>query len=742
MARHSTDDNQTEKTKARIELFDAQATNNNTSKSLKLGFENWTSREAVRDSSRDALETTVAQIYGSSNDTGFGTDLSKAQMQAAATILGIGSLGFEAISNYHNAAIANVGQAREGVRDSAQIGYGRHGTSSLGLEYFNNEVNLDKHVGASVEFNLQAARQNDEWEHMFPTVSLDPSDIGMEVDINILYVHQQVRHAMNKKDNAPFVRRNVLDAVSDPTVFADNTIKFYPYFKEDKNGDYREFFVPESLKEPSFPISDSHTVRTNPLLFGTEPKPLLSLSAHPGSTGSQSRDETDEFDPRFRLREIFILVSTPEQNQDKHEGVLMQFPTVNLPKSAFQLAQEGNARTMLLQFRDAKFGFGGDKPSVAGNAIPALAELLNSEYRVSFTVRINAEVNLQDGWEKEADGKLTILSIKDKDGQELSMTEGEGKTVLDTFKLRLHSYNYDNTLSNANRRSRGTLLDNQKEVERLKTTLQSPITMQKPVNGQVAAEEDQVANLILGARLRNNANAGTKLLNYEETLEEVYKGHTNKYEVANIEGVGRWYVHPWYERKVFDADAQTSALQSSDVAGELRSALLVQLRDQVTRAFRDSRMGPALQAYTKYAVSKPKVGILTDPVIHNWLWQTGDQRTLGEGFEFYIDYTYDDRFVDTIRWYFATTPEGFSALHFGAFLWIPELVVTTSMSRDNRIADELTVQPRCEHVVNTPILGRFDVVNMHKYLTGAPSIGVHVQTPLKDAVVKEDIKVA
>lgn len=742
MARHEYVENQLMHTKARIEEFDAKAKNNSTSKSVRLGLENWTSANEVRSPDRKGLENEVATIFGAHNTGAWGTELTTAQKQAAGTILGIASLGNEAIDSYHRAATAPVTSARDGVRDAAQLSSGRHGHSSLGLEYFNNDVVLDRHVGASIEFNLQAARQNDEWEHMFPTVALDPSDIGMEVDINILYVHQQVRHAMNRKDNAPFKRRNILDGVSDPTVFDDNTIKFYPYFKEDKAGDYREFFVSEELKEPSYPISDSHVVRTNPLLFGTAAKPLLSLSAHPGSTGSSSRDETDEFDPRFRLREIFVLVSDQDQDPAKGEGVLVQFPTVNLPKSAFQLAQEGNARTMLLQFRDAKFNFGGDRKDVRGNEVPALAELKNAEYRVTFTVRINAEVNLQDGMEKYNDGQMTIESIMDKNGVQLAMDKGEGKAVLDTFKLKLYAYNYDNTLSNANRRSRGTLLDNQKEVERLKTTLQSPLTMQKPVNGQVAPEEDQVANLILAARMRNNANAGTKLLNYEETLDEVVRGHHNKYDVANIEGVGRWYVHPWYERKVFDADLQVAALQSSDVAGELRSALLVMLRDQVVRAFRDTRMGPALQAYTKYQVSKPKIGILTDPVIHNWLWQTGDQRTLGEGFDFFIDYTYDDRFVDVIRWYFATASEGFNALHFGAFLWIPELVVTTSMSRDNRIADELTVQPRCEHVVNTPILGRVDVKNMHKYLNTAPAINARVERPLSNAITKEEIPVA
>lgn len=753
MARYENAGNPVAETKERIALFNALKTTGGST----VGAENYTQAGAY-DNRRDALLKQIEVVIGraaassagnvgneSINETLLATytkGYTRAQKRAAECIAGPAAAGNEALAAYHRAAIAPVGQARSGVIDANLIQFGSHGSSSMVAgEYFNNGTELDKHVGASIEFNLQAARQNDEWEHMFPTVTLDPSDIGMEVDINLLYIHQQVRHSMNRADNAPYKRRNLLDAITDPTVFDDNTIKFYPYFKEEADGDYREFFAPESLIEPKYPISDSHTVRTSPLKFNTGPKPLLSLSAHPGSVGSSTRDETDEFDPRFRLQAMYVLVSKPGQDPEKDEGQLVQYSTLNLPKSAFQLAQEGNRRTVLLTFRDAKFSLNGNRVDTLGNPVEALATLKDQGYILTFSVEVNAEVNLQDGIEKHSRAYLTIESLTDKDGVVIDHTKGPGKTIVDGFKLTPKYYDYGAMLSNANRRSRGTLLDNQAEAERYKTTLQSPITMQKPVNGQAAPEESQVADLILAARMRNNIQAGTKVLNYEETLADVVETHINKYEVASIEGVGRWYVHPWYEAKTFDADKQISALASSDVPGELRSALLNMLRDQVNRAFLESRFEPALQVYSKYTMSRPKVGILTDPIIRNWLWMQGDVRSLGEGFDFYIDHTYDSRFRNTIRWYFSTTSEGFHALHAGAFLWVSELVTATSMSRGDRIADELTVQPRCEHIWCCPIMGRLDVVNLSKYVTSAPAINVNSRTALADAVTDPDVVV-
>lgn len=757
MARQSVSGTQVQEVAERIKRFNAAALNAGTS---KVGVENFIQANQSYDLGRDAVEKTIRNVIGQAMGIKVGNEAAegqvtqnqmdqaisqnhtKAQIRAAANIMAVAQHGKPGLEAYHKQAIANVSTAREGVSDVGIVQVGSYGYNSMPAgEYFNNNAELDKHVGASIDFNLQAARQNDEWEHMFPTVTLDPSEIGMEVDINLLYVHQQVRHAMNRKDNMPYKRRNIMDAVTDPTVFDDNTIKFHPYFKEDPAGDYREFFVPETLKQPTFPVSDSHSVRTNPLRFGTGEKPLLSLSAHPGSTSATSRDETDEFDPRFRMQDLYVLISGQAQDPAKDEGQLVHFSTLNLPKSAFQLAQEGNRRTLLLHFREARFNLTGARKDVAGNEVVALSDVKDGEYMVTFTVEVNAEINLQDGLEKHARAFLTIEKVYDKDGTEIDTKSGPGKTLLESFKLTPYAYNWAATLSNANRRSRGTLLDNQAEAERYKTTLQSPITMQKPVNSGAAPEESQVANLILAARMRNNAQAGTKLLNYEETLAEVYAGHVNKYEVASIEGVGRWYVHPWYEKKTFDALEQVAALQSSDIPGQLRIAILNMLRDQVNRAFLESRFEPALQVYSKYTVNRPTIGILTDPVLRNWLWMQGDTRALGDGFNYYIDHTYDERFHDTIRWYFSTTSEGFHALHFGAFLWVSELVTATSMSRDSRIADELTVQPRCEHIVNCPIMGRVDVINLSQFVNSQAGIVTNTKTALEEAIDEEEVPV-
>ena len=218
----------------------------------------------------------------------------------------------------------------------------------------------------------------------------------------------------------------------------------------------------------------------------------------------------------------------------------------------------------------------------------------------------------------------------------------------------------------------------------------------------------------------------TKLLNYTETLADVYAGMVDPYQTVSIEGVGRHYVAPWYEAAVFDVRSRIAALQSTDVSDAIREALLIQLRDQVTRAYQQSRFQPALEMLSGYTQSRPKVIIGTDVVTANWLWEKGDLRTLGDAFEYKIVTTNDKRFYGRIQWAFQVGDGGYSPLNFGNMLWVPELVSDTNLTRNDGVANELTVQPRNYHVVNCPVTGVIAVTGLHDYLKGKPSIGVEL----------------
>lgn len=612
--------------------------------------------------------------------------------------------------------------------DASMIVAGAHGSqdtdaNAVGLEYF-NETTLDKHMAASLIFNVQAARQNDFSESFFPTITIDPSECGLLIEIQKTMVYRGVRHAMHDKDSQSYQRRNILDAATDYTVLEDRSIEFIPYMNED--GTNAGNFIPEAVIAPQSVQVNNYFVRTNPLLFNGADKNLLRLSAHPGLVTSGVLDESDEFDGRVALSELLFAIKKKGEGDDKAK-VLRQ-KTVNLARASFNKSQEGDGREMTLDFRGNTFTLHAGTVDISNAPIPALQDIVAGEYKVKFSVQVHATFNLQTGLETAMAGTVRIEALVDADGKVVDVTTGAGKALVDAFEIKAYGYNYKATRSNSNRRNKGLLLDNVTERERYKITLGSPITSRKPVG---RTDNSQSLNdLITAARMRNDNLAITKLLNYTEVLKDATAAITNPYDVVTIEGAGRHYIRPWYDEAEFDVQSRVAALQSTDVADALREALLIQLRDQVTRAYQESRFQPALEMLSGYTQTKPKVIIGTDIVTANWLWEKGDLRTLGDAFEYKIVTTNDMRFYGRIQWCYSVGNGNYSPLNFGNMLWVPELITDTNLTRNDAVANELTVQPRNYHVVNCPITGVVNVKGLHDYLQGRPSIGVQLTESL------------
>ena len=656
--------------------------------------------------------------------------LSPAQKEAAAIIAMARGNPVE----YAHAAMRTEFPALEAYSAEApMLQGGAHGSQdtdalALGLEYF-NETTLDKHMAASLVFNVQAARQGEFAETFFPTLTIDPTECGLLIEIQKTMIHRGVRHALHDKDSQGYQRRNILDAATDYTVLEDRSIEFVPYMNEDGTRD--DLFIPAAMKAPENVVLGNYSVRTNPLLITGTKKNLMRLSAHPGLVTSGVLDESDEFDGRFALNELYFLVK--KTGEADSAGKLVRFKTVNLARASFNKTQEGDGRELSLEFRGASFALTADTvDAVAAAHVPALADLAAAGYKLQFTVTAHANVNIQTGMEDFMASAVEVTGLVNADNAKVDPTAGAGKALVDAISIKPYAYNYKATRSNSNRRSKGLLVDSVTERERYKITLGSPITSRKPIG---RTDNSQALNdLITAARMRNDNLAITKLLNYSETLANVVAGITDPYQVVSIEGAGRHYIAPWFEVTPFDVQKNTAALQTTDAADALRAGILLQLRDQVTRAYQQSRFQPALEMLSGYTQSKPKVIIGTDIVTANWLWEKGDLRTLGDAFEYQIVTTNDKRFYGRIQWVFQVGNGGYSPLNFGNMLWVPELVTDTNLTRNDAVANELTVQPRNYHVVNCPVSGVILVNGLHDYIQGKPSIGVQLTKSLHSLI--------
>lgn len=587
-----------------------------------------------------------------------------------------------------------------------------YGMQSIGLEYFTDQ-SLDKHMAASFRFNMQAARQDHFSETIMPTIVADPTEAGLLIEIKKTMVHRAVRHAIKDEDNRPYNRRNILDGATDASVLEDQAIAVVPYRLAD--GANADEFISEDLYQPREKEVGDYSVPTAPLAFGKKHN-LLRLSAHPGLVTSGVLDESDELNGRVELGELYFTVG--KKGGKAEDLQLMCIKTANRARSTFNKSQEGDGMEMTLNFTGATFTLSGDSVDVDKAPILAADELGSNEYNLNFTVDVKNSLNIQTGLEKPMVSEVEVVGLQDESGDKVGHNSGKGKVIVDSIEIKPVGYTYLATRSNANRRTKGLLIDSVVERERYKIQLGSPLTSRKPIGREDNSQA--IEDLITAARVRNSNQCVTKILNVTDVLKETIKsiGTGNQYEVPSIEGVGRHYVRPWYDEANINVNNLVSTLDSKDVDENLTSVILGVIREQVVRAMQESRFQPALEMLSGYTMTKPQVIVGTDVVIANWIERTADKRTLGDQFKYEVVTTNDNRWHGRIQWFFKVGEGegGLNPLNFGNHIWVPELITDTNLTRNEGTANEVTVQPRNTHIVNCPITGVVNVEGIHELI--------------------------
>jgi len=645
-----------------------------------------------------------------------------AQLEAGAIVLMAAS---DPVAYAHSAASENYLALEAGDHDAPVINSGSAGMQDtgmqgVGLEYF-TEQNLDKHMAASFRFNMQAARQDNFSETIMPTIVADPTEAGLLIEIKKTMVHRAVRHAVRSKDSRPYNRRNILDGATDATVMDDESIIVVPYRLED--GSNSSLFISEDLYEPRLRVVGDYSVPTSPLAFGQKHN-LLELSAHPGLVTSGVLDESDELNGRVELAELYMTVGKVGGKEEDKQ--LVRVKTANHARSTFNKSQEGDGMEMQLNFSGATFTLSAESKDVDGVEIMAADELGDQNYQLNYTIEVNNRLNIQTGVEKNMHGGVEKLGIMDDDKTAVSITAGQGKTIADKIEIECVGYVYDLTRSNANRRTKGLLIDSIVERERYKIQLGSPLTSRKPIGREdnSAAIED----LITAARIRNSNQCVTKILNVTEVLKEVVKtiGTGNEYVIPSIEGVGRHYVRPWYDEANIDVSNLVSTLDSKDVNANICAVILGVIREQVVRGIQESRFQPALEMLSGYTMTKPKVIIGTDIITANFIERASDPRTLGDQFAYEIVVTTDSRWLQRIQWFLKVGEGegGLNPLNFGNHIWVPELITDTNLTRNEGTANEVTVQPRNTHIVNCPITGVVNVKGIYELINSRTPLAI------------------
>jgi hypothetical protein len=585
------------------------------------------------------------------------------------------------------------------------------------LEAYDERENKNAIV-YSVAYNMQSARQDDFGEAFFPTVVVTPDQVGFSLSIRLVEVMSDIRRQITGNADK-FGRRNIVQAVIDPTILKNDQTKIVPVYRAEAAA----HFVANSLVAPYNVKVDTETVSTAPLKIGAKFS-LLAVSQTEALLETGLLDLTDAVDTAVNLSSVYMSVTDADDNPIE----VFKFNTGRLPTANFTYAVQGNYRLMNLNFVSDSLKLGDAIPKMANGSNSTLLASL-ATYTVRLGVQMFGSVNLETSETRLQASGVEVVSITDAGGVQLDLASGTGQTLAALFaKAKIEGFDLEAQRTNSNRRQRGQLLTTNFYTQMYAVPLRSPITCARPMTAGDANDSSDLAALITATHVRTSNAAVDELLKTDAMLADYVSSADKLGATPEILGVSRFLIKPFYEKATLDVGASVDSLTSAQRAADIQATIVNKCRDLVYRMYTASGYKAAADALAGGQSQTPTIIIGTDPTIARYLMVEGDFRTLGPDFQVKVVSTLNQEMAGKIFMSFGDFTSGKDGvpnpMHFGNMAWKPELTLVLPIHRNGANSKELTVQPSFLHVTNLPILARIDVSGIEDVIAGKVTVDV------------------
>lgn len=681
------------------------------------------------DNIKSVLRRELGMIKGLAASFGLESDSSdSAEEQAEATkrmdtSIEAGAMAAMAAGNpeeYARAAYLRQAQPEAGVTIvdvmAGDAPMGMDYRANVAMEAFNDKE-LRDHLPFSILFNIFASRQDDFSEMFFPTTVVPPDQAGLDVTVARMQVFNEIRHNASGA-KVDFGKRNLIDAAVDHTILADEHTRLVPVVQQD--GSSTDKFVAAATVAPFTVRVGNYDVPTAPLKLDTEID-LIGISQYQPLVGAGVIDHSDDVDARVALDSLFLQAAA--------DTVGVEFPVNRLARSTFNKTTEGNSRLTGLQFTSTDLVIDKNSKAVDGTAVTAFAAIVAGSYTVRLGVNVSGELNVEFGNVKVWAASVSVASIQDENGNSVTTASGAGLGIVnDLAALKIVGYTIRANRTNANKRTRGHLLDTVYETQRYSIPLGSPLSITSPVTNDGGRDAADQKALIAAARMRNSNNAVTAIFAIADQLREATKGpRLPTGVVSGVGGLGRFLVDPFFEEHDLDLAQSINSIKSQDRAMDVSATLVNAIRDIAYRMYQSTKIQPAIDAMTGVAGEAPILLVGTDQVLIRHLLVNGDSRTFGTVFDKAVVKASTDRrmYGKIVISLSRQGAEGPDPLTFGTHGWMSELIGTMPVSRNGATSKEATVQPRTLHINNMPVLAVITVKGLTKVLvdrTATPAL--------------------
>jgi len=574
---------------------------------------------------------------------------------------------------------------------------------SIALEAYDERENRNAQL-YSIVYNLMSSRQDDFSETFFPTIVINPSEVGVAISIKLFYAYNDFKRSVTGS-LANFGRKNIVRAYADPDVLKNELTRAVPVLRTGGGADDNSALFAAEAGSWSVNLGNNITVTTGAVKVDTK-FDLIATSQTNELLNSGLMGPTDSLDTAIKLESIYVKL-TDGANTD-----IIRVMVDQLPGSTFTFAPQGNYRRMILTMDSDGLVLGSSTKTINGTNPAVLTEVATNKARIQLTM--SGSVILDRGDCIVNRGSLTLTTLRNA-GDQLVTGASFNSLAAKISNAEIIGYTIRANRANSNVRQRGLLLDSQIENRIISVLYRSPMSVLIP---SISAGDDTSAlqHLINTTGVRISNEAVGSLLDIQSKLAGYVPVANANGELPEIDSIGHFVAKPVYFTDSINLSASIDSLKSHERIKDIRAALVEKIRFYANEMYRNSEYQAAAAVLTGNVGFKPTVIVGTDPVLFNYIQADGDLRTLGETFDVKVVSTLDQRVAGKIFISFgvfdASRNTAINPLNFGNLLYSPETTVSLNISRDGQTSRELMVIPRFLHQPALPVMTVLNVTGL------------------------------
>lgn len=569
-------------------------------------------------------------------------------------------------------------------------------SSRPAMESF-EEKETEKWRDQSYVINLLVAKQHEMLELFYRTYIATADEAGFAVSIrrNVIfkgYVHNESGDPIQLKEK----QTNMLESLLEYRHLQTESTRAYPCWIEGKNED--KFIDDSEGFEKRNRTQEGEDFQTQFLKFGTTVT-LIGICQTPSRLQKGSPDFTDSLDSRIAIDEIAVKIGGEPVVLDLNRTTKAQFVAV----------REGNFREMELDYRPTTIPLNEKTIGVNKKVPVALENLIKKGWEPKLEIVMKGNVNLQTGNTDIFCPRIRVsklVSITNPD-LEIKLDDPDVKDLVDALTVEAVGWYPEARLTNINQMERGLMIDSDVHKEGFQIPTLSPFVILKPSQTDDEKTYPRIEALQTAYRISMRNNGITTLLNRKEALRNNL-GNDRPHPIEScldMEGLGQYYVRPYYLEGEVDLLTDLNNLSSKDKMADINGLINGRINEFAYRADMYTGYSSALEVCFPGSTPKPHLAIGTDKRLPQYIMRQGDDRTVGPGMNYTVASISDLRMVNQIIMSFVLpNVKEIHPLHFGVLGMIPEWMVNFDMIRKERIAQEIRLTPRYRYFNFLPIM--------------------------------------